>query len=1002
MLLRGAPAWLMVGVGFVLLFTRECQAQTPAKLSGPLSATAALRSFQTEPGLRVELVAAEPLVESPVAVAFDERGRIFVAENRGYPTGPAAGEPPVGRIALLEDTDGDGRADKRHDFATGLTFPNGVLPWNGGVIVTCAPEVLFLRDTNGDNIADERQVLLTGFSTAGSTQLRVSHPTLSPDNWVYVTSGLTGGKIFAPGKEEQAVSIQRTDLRFRPDGSQWEAADGGAQFGITFDDFGRRFICYNRVQVQHVVLPSRVLRRHPQLAFAETVQNCPAETVAEPLKGHGAAARLFPISDNVTTADSHAGTFTAACAVTVFRGTGLPEAYRGGAFSCDPTANLVHFDRLVQKGASFAALRSSNEREFLASTDSWFRPVFLANGPDGALYVCDMYRKTIEHPDYLPVEIRKHTDFETGKNLGRIWRVVRDDRPSQEWPARREVKLNDATTAELITTLLTHPDAWRRETAQRLLLERRPADAADMLRTRLVEKEVSPAGLVPGLHLLATLGDVDDALLAELLVHPAAPVRETALLMIEPRVPGNVAWLAKLLPLAHDDDPRVRFQLAITLGAHPADNDAQREQAICAALAFIAARDGDDRWLRVAVLSSLAQRERPFLQALLDVPTESPLSTDLLTELGRLAGQSLPEAEWSHVVPIAGKLQAKSSLATAAALLAGFAEGVQGRVKLAAEETLWSKVVAAGEDRPATQAALDQLLASSSAAALDDQQHLPDRLAALKLLGWSSPDQAGERLAVLVEPQQPVALQSAVVRTWGRLRDERLAAVLLSPARFAAYTPALREEVLAVLIAEPTYLPGLLTSLESGEVSPTVIDALRRQQLTQHRDVAIRERAAKLFGAVMGDRARVYEEYKSVVDLPAQASAGVAVFKRVCATCHRLDREGFAVGPDLFGIRNQPKSAILLHIVVPDQEITAGFAAYTAIMTDGRSLTGLVVAESPTTVTLRLPQGKEESLLRTEIEELIASKLSLMPQGLEKSITRQEFADLLAYLKGEQ
>ena len=270
-------------------------------------------SFRLEPGLRLELVAAEPLVVSPVAMAFDERGRLFVAENRGYPTGPGEGKPPVGRIAMLQDTDGDGRMDRRTEFAEGLTFPNGVMPWKGGLIVTCAPDVLHLRDTDGDGKADERQVLFTGFATTGSTQLRVSHPTLSIDNWIYLTSGLTGGKVVSPSAPDRPpVVTGRTDFRFRPDGDAWEAADGGSQYGLSFDDFGRRFICYNRVQVQHVVISSKTLRRNPHLAFSETVQNCPAETVAEPLKGHGSAARLFPISKNVTTADSHAGTFTAA------------------------------------------------------------------------------------------------------------------------------------------------------------------------------------------------------------------------------------------------------------------------------------------------------------------------------------------------------------------------------------------------------------------------------------------------------------------------------------------------------------------------------------------------------------------------------------------------------------------------------------------------------------------------------------------------------------------
>src|SRR5437867_4222560 len=170
-----------------------------AEQSGPLTPSQALAAFKLEPGLRIELVAGEPLVVDPVAMAFDEAGRLYVVENRGYPTGPGPGKPPAGIIALLEDSDGDGRYEKRTTFAEGLSFPNGIMPWRGGVLVTCAPDILYLKDTDGDGRADQRQVVLTGFDASNTTQLRVSHPTLGPDNWIYVTSGLTGGKIVKAG-----------------------------------------------------------------------------------------------------------------------------------------------------------------------------------------------------------------------------------------------------------------------------------------------------------------------------------------------------------------------------------------------------------------------------------------------------------------------------------------------------------------------------------------------------------------------------------------------------------------------------------------------------------------------------------------------------------------------------------------------------------------------------------------------------------------------------------
>lgn len=935
---------------------------------GPLAPDAALGSFRVEPGLRLEQVAAEPLVESPCALAFDEKGRLFVAENRGYPTGPRPGEPPAGRIAELLDRDGDGRYDARVDFAAELTFPNGLFPWNGGWVVTCSPDVLFLADRDGDGRADERRVLYTGFDTKGSTQLRVSHPTLGLDNWCYLTSGLTGGKVIAPDAPQRPpVEVKRTDLRFRLHGGELEAADGGAQFGQSFDDFGRRFICYNRVQVQHVVLPSRWLRRNPHLAFSDTVENCP-EMLPEPLKGHGTAARIFPISSNVTTADSHAGTFTAACAVTLYRGQSLPAEFRGGAFSCDPTGNLVHFDRLEPRGATFAARRVRDGAEVLASSDNWFRPVFLASGPDGALYVCDMYRRTIEHPDYLPVEIRKRTDFDAGKNRGRIYRLT-----GERWTARA-VTLADASTDQLCDTL-RDPDAWWRTTAQRLLLARR--DPAAPARLRSLLGDASPWAAAHALWLLESF----DALTADDLQHAARHgtpgVREQALLLAEPRVANEPALAGIVLAAADDADPRVRFVAAAVLGQVP-------DERALAALARIVARDHADRWLRAVVLSSLAGRESAFLDTwLAGVPAEEK-TADFGYELGRVLGAGQPDASWPGLLE---RLSTAPHLpfAQQAALLTGVADGLRARGVARAKLTITPAV-----------------FAQAATVLRDVSQPEPLRFGATRLLAYATNgEHVPDLLTLLAAPEAP-ALQAAAVRSLAASPDERVTASLLSREQFASFTPRVRDEVLAALTSNPQHLPGLLSAIEQGVVPTVAIDTLRRRQLSQHRDPAIRARAEKLFDlSAAGDRRQVYEDHKAVLQLTADPQRGRDVFKRTCASCHRLDREGHTVGPDLFGIRNQPKEAILLHILVPDHEITQGFGAYSVLLKDGRVLTGLIASETPTSLTLRQPLGKEERLLRTDIEELVSSRLSLMPQGLEKSINRQEFADLLAYLKGE-
>ena len=305
------------------------------------------------------------------------------------------------------------------------------------------------------------------------------------------------------------------------------------------------------------------LRRNPNLAFSDTVQDCNERTVQTLLKGGGDGVRLFPISSNITTADSHAGSFSAACGITIWQGESLGLSIRDCALSCDPTANLIHADKLGIPGATFAAKPLYEGREFLASRDDWFRPVALAGGPDGALYVADMYRKVIEHPDYLPEEIRKHTDFETGKAMGRIWKVVR-----REGGIKPEGGLAEADTAKLIAKMGSSV-AWTKATSARLLFERRTPSTVPQLFAALGERGTSSTQY-RRVRMLDALGAIDDARLAELITAkdvgvslaafeicrgqvPAGSLARAALLQQDAR--SNGVWFAEIIALGDVDVP---------------------------------------------------------------------------------------------------------------------------------------------------------------------------------------------------------------------------------------------------------------------------------------------------------------------------------------------------------------------------------------------------------------------------------------------------------------
>jgi putative membrane-bound dehydrogenase-like protein len=782
-------------------------------------------------------------------LAFDAQGRLFVAENIGYPSGPGEAGAPAGRIALLEDGDGDGRMDRRTVFADDLTFPNGVLPWNGGVIVTCAPDVLFLKDHDGDGRADERRVLLTGFSTAGSTQLRVNAPTLGPDGWIYLAAGLSGGSVTCPAHPGRAALKMSSDIRFHPETLEVEPVDGRSQYGMSFDREGNRFICMNRVPVQHVVLESRWLKRNPRLAFGETVQDCNERNAFNGINGRQDGVRLFPISSNITTADGHAGSFSAACGVHVWQGGGLTPECLDAVLSCDPTGNLVHADRLVPRGATFTATPLLTGRELVASRDDWFRPVYLAQGPGGALYIADMYRKVIEHPDYLPEEVRKRTDFESGKMLGRIWRVVSVDKPV-----------------------------------------------------------VGGAGV--------------------------------------------------------DFAERHRFLELIRWGDDPS-LAATRE------LARVAARDSGDKWVRNAVLSGVAGREREFLVELLgQLPDGMEMSEGLSGVLAHLGGA------------LGGRdgleLAAGASVGVRQALLSGYLSGV-GR---------------SGADLPV---AFRELLDASPAMAADTGRSLEERICAVKLASRLPWGRAGETLLRLALDEAASGLSAAALAAVVMYPEEAVPAKLLAP--WPRFAPARREAVLGALLGVPHHVRGVLAAVEAGRLPAAVFAGVRKRQILASGDPEVRAMAARLLE--VPSRPGALEEARKALALVPVPAKGRETFRALCTACHRLEREGSAVGPDLFDIRRQSKENILFHLVNPDAEIAPAFAAYLAEARDGRVVTGILVGDTPAAVTLRGPLAVESTILRGDLVRLEALPGSLMPTGLEAGLGRQQLADLISYLKGE-
>jgi putative membrane-bound dehydrogenase-like protein len=944
--------------------------------SGPLAPAQERATFRlADPQLVIEMAAAEPEVVSPVAIAWDAAGRLFVAEMSDYPN-----SPEKGRVKLLTDHDGDGRFERATVFATGLPFPNGVLPWNGGVLVTAAPDIWFLKDHDADGVADERRKILTGFAE-GNQQLRVNGLMWGLDNWIYGANGRSDGEIRwadARGSNEPPVSIRGRDFRFRPATRQFEAIAGRSQFGLARDDWGQRFLSWNTIPIRHEVLTERHLSRNKFLGATESVLD-----LMEP----GDAGRVFPLTPPPLTFNQESVRhFNALAGLTIYRGDALGSQYRGSAFVGETLLNLVHRRVLEPSGPTFVSRRGEpeREREFLASTDPWFHPVNFATGPDGALYVVDFYRQFVEHPDFVhPAGVRGTVAWRTGSEHGRLWRIRRRDSPPSR--SRRLPDLSRASTGQLVKHL-EQPNGWGRDTAQRLLVERRDPAAPRALE-KLARQSASPQARLHALCTLEGLQRLTPGLLRTALKDGDVRVQAHAVQLGGQRL-GNVA--DDLLALAPHPDAGVRLQLALALGDW-------RDARQYAALATLANRDCTNHWHSLAILSGLGESPWLFLAELvksdarwLRGPREE--HTRFLEQVARLVGANHTDAELAECLALI-QAQTESPPTAQLVLLAGLADG------LAQSGTPLHQLLRQPPSPLATHVeSLRAILPRASDAALTGQSSMTLRLAALRVVTQARLDAAPAIVRRLLQPDQPPEVQSAAARAFGELGDASFASSVFT--NWPALTSAVRRQLLASALRSPATTVALVSALEQGAVALVEVDAATRQALSKVTDSSLKARVTKLWQtAAAPDRESVVRAFQPALQLKGEAVRGAVTFARLCLSCHALQGQGTALGPDLSGLGSRPAETLLVDILDPNRQVPPDFITYSVVTTQGEIVSGLLAAESSTGVTLRRQGLPDETILRRQIRELRAEGKSLMPDGLEQGLHPQDMADLLEFLR---
>ena len=956
----------------------------------PTPARDAAKTFRVLDGFRMDLLAAEPLVASPVAMTYDENGRAYVCEMRDYPYTDKAHhqrnqenptDAAIGTVRLLEDTDGDGAFDRSVVFAEVLSWPTGVACWKGGVFVAATPDIWYLKDTNGDGKADIRRKVFTGFRKL-NVQSVMNNLVWGLDNQIHGAGGSNGGQVCPADKPDaKPFALTRNDFRFDPVTEQFELLSGGARFGGTFDDWGQRFLCDIRNPAQHIVLPQRYLARNPYLAarsplhdVAESGDQLPVYRISQPELWRVLRAKRWAGERDIVMPRSElvgAGVVTSSSGITCYRGAAYPEKYRGNVFVCEVAGNLLYRLQLAPDAPTFKATRVDGQAEMVASTDNWFRPVNFVNAPDGTLHVVDMYRENIEHPWSIPDDIHAAVDLESGRERGRLWRLA-----PPKFKLQKPPRLGRATTLELVAAL-ENPNSWWRETAQRLLFERQDLSAVSALR-KMAKRGKTPQSRLHALWTLAGLRSLTDEDVLTGLADESTGVRQNAARLAEPRVAASTAaqpvpsapLREALFKLASDPDPGVRFQLAFTLGEF---TDARAVDA----LATIARRDAADPWIRAAVLSSVANKSDELLARLLaDAKfTASPAAAEMTRQLAQIVGIRRQDDEIQRAFEAARKTDAVLEVAL------GVGAGLK-RAGLSLRQSAAPRFVDGlldmGRDTALAEAPLDVRLKAIQALAYDDFERVKDAF------------------ADLLAPKQPQEVQRAAVLTLSSFSQPEVAMTLLNGWR--TYTPAIRAEVISALLDARNRVPALLDAIEGGLVPANQIPFARRATLLRGADARTKERLNQMFVVAVASRKDVLAQYQAALARKGDATRGKTVFESVCAACHRAGDVGKDVGPNLATIRQWNPEQVLINILDPNREVAPNFVGYTIETKDGRTIDGIITSENVASVTLKRAEGVTEIVLRREIAQLSAFGLSLMPEGLEAAISVEQMADLLAFL----
>jgi len=973
------------------------------QMQEPLDAAESQKHMVVPDGFETKLFAADPEITKPIAMAWDHRGRLWIAETVDYPNNKQPLGSGADRIKICEDTDGDGRADKFTIFADKLSIPTSIVFANGGLIVHAAPETLFLKDTNGDDKADETKVLFSGWGV-GDTHAGPSNLRMGLDNWVY---GIVGYSGFSGEVGGEKLKFGAGFYRFKADGSKMEylRSNNNNSWGLGFSEEGILFgSTANGNPSVYLPIPNR---------YYESVRGWSASV----LSTIASSLEMPTITDKVRQVDQH-GKFTAAAGHALYTARAYPKEYWNKiSFVNEPTGHVTATFQLEPRGSDFVA--RNRLTNFVASDDEWTAPIMSEVGPDGNMWVIDWYNYIIQHnPTPQGFKNGRGNAYETpyrDKQHGRIYRIVYKEAKSAT-PARLDP--NDAPG--LLAALRSDNMLWR-TTAQSLLVDRARPDVIPDLIKLTQEQTVDEIGLTPcAIHALWTLqglgaldGKNDGATSAVVaaLKHPSAGVRRNAIQVL-PRIEGSTTALLSA-KLTADPDAQVRLAAFLALV------DLPRSEATATTLAS-ALDDATllaDRWLPDALTAAAAANDAAFLKAVAAKTFEKGADKKVMEIVTRVAGHyaRVPSESLSAIIIALEKATPQIAEAVVSGIAAGWPK--DGKVKINEESdkallALMPRLAAGARGQLASLAdrlgsnvmvkhiaeIADGLFATVQDEKKSDAERIASANQLISLRKFDLP--AAASLVKLITPRSSPEFSRGIIEAVRQSEAAQFGGTLVESLK--SLSPAVRVRAISVLLERSEWTQTYVKAAEEGTVQFSELSLDQKTALSNHPNKAIAASAKKLLASGGGlpdaDRQKVIDDLATKVLGKGDVAKGKAVFTANCAKCHMHNGEGNKIGPDLTGIAAHPKSELLIHIFDPSRSVEGNFRQYTVIMNNGQVFVGLLTSETKTSIEIMDSEAKVHALQREEVKKIGASNKSLMPEGFEKQVAVESITDLLEFL----